>query len=175
VDPSPLSVLGAGMTGRGAWRTFLVILMLAAASLPWAAVAESSQPFAGPQPVLLAGELSLLARVVQAEAQSEPAAGQRAVAWTAINRLRAGGYGRTLQDVLQARHQYAHPKPRRPESPAYQAALTAAVMAARGDGSDDSRGATHFLRCDMRRKPAWVRSAELRIALKHHCFYRLKD
>jgi spore germination cell wall hydrolase CwlJ-like protein len=157
------------MTGRGAWRTVLVIGCLAA-SLRVAAAADINRMPAAPQ--LAKGELSLLARVVQAEASNQPDPGKRAVAWTAINRLRAGIYGKTLTHVLQARRQYARPRPLRVDSPAYQAALRAALMAVKGEGGDPSRSATHFIRCDMRRRPAWTARFTFTIKIASHCFYR---
>jgi spore germination cell wall hydrolase CwlJ-like protein len=144
--------------------------MVSAAPLRAAAATDPVRSAAAPQ--LAKGELSLLARVVQAEASGEPAAGQRAVAWTAVNRLKAGIYGKSLAQVLQARRQYARPKPLRPDSPAYRAALMASLMATRGALPDDSRGATHFIRCNMRRKPAWVARFKFTIRISNHCFYR---
>jgi len=167
--------MGAEMTGRG-WRLAAVIFItMLAASLPWAAVAESIRLPAGPQIELRNGELSLLARVVQAESANQPMAGQRAVAWTAVNRLRAGTYGKTLSQVLLARHQYARPKPLNSTSPAYRTALMAALMATRGTLPDDSRGATHFHACAMKRRPAWAARLKPTIRISSHCFYRLKE
>jgi N-acetylmuramoyl-L-alanine amidase len=163
------------MTRRGAVCTALLVISLVSAAPPRpAAAAEFVRAPAASQLVLQKGELSLLARVVQREAENQPAVGQRAVAWTAVNRLRAGGYGRTLRDVLLARHQYAAPKPPRPDSPAYRAALAAALAAVKGTGGDPGLGATHFIRCDMRRKPAWTRKLTMTVHISSHCFYSLK-
>ena len=159
------------MTGRGAWRTVLVLWCLAALLRP-AAAADLRLP-AAPQS---AKEISLLARVVQAEASNQPTAGMRAVAWTVVNRLRQPEiYGRTITSVLQARHQYARPKPLRPNSPAYLAALAATVQVLRGEGKDDSKGSTHFARCDMRPAPHWVRAMKRRAVIGKHCFYSLRE
>lgn len=159
------------MARRGAISACLVVML--AASLRVAAAAEYDRLPAAPQ--LASGELSLLARVVQAEAANQPVTGQRAVAWTAVNRLRAGGYGRTLTRVLLARHQYARPKRRDPNSSAYRTALMAALMAVRGESRDPSRSSTHFCRCDMRPMPRWTRAMELRATIQDHCFFRLKE
>jgi N-acetylmuramoyl-L-alanine amidase len=147
-----------------------LILLMSVASLRVAAAADYDRAPAASQ---LAKEISLLARVVQRESENQSASGQRAVAWTVVNRLRQPElYGRTITSVLQARHQYARPKPLRPNSPAYQTALTAALMAVQGVGKDDSAGATHFVKCDMRRKPAWVAKFRFLIRINSHCFYR---
>jgi spore germination cell wall hydrolase CwlJ-like protein len=114
------------------------------------------------------GELELLARVVQSESTGEPAAGARAVAWTALNRLNAGTYGKTLTAVLRAPRQYA--KPARPSNgPAYQRALQAAAQAVLGEGPFP---ATHFYRCSMARPPAWARRLPRVAVIGRHCFHR---
>jgi len=163
------------MTERSGRLAALLFFIVLAAQLPWAAAAELSRSPAGPQIPLKAGELSLLARVVQAESANQPVAGQQAVAWTVVNRLRAGIYGKTVTQVLQARYQYARPKPRKPDSPAYRAALMAALMAVRGEGEDPSRGSTHFHACRMRPTPRWAKVLERRAIIQDHCFYRLKE
>jgi spore germination cell wall hydrolase CwlJ-like protein len=157
------------MAGRGAWRAILILVTLAA-FLRTAAATDIVRSSAAPQ--LVSPEISLLARVVQAESSGEPAVGQQAVAWTAVNRLKAGIYGKTLTRVLQARRQYARPKPLKPNSPAYQAALRAALMAVKGVGGDPTRGSTHFVRCDMRRKPAWARKLTMTTRISQHCFFK---
>lgn len=164
------------MTRRGAiCAALMVIVTLAAFLRPAAAATDITRSSAAPQLVLRDGELSLLSRVVQAEAENQPVAGQRAVAWTAVNRLRAGGYGKTLAQVLQRPYQYARPKRRNPDSTAYRTALMSALMAVRGAGEDPGFGATHFIRCDMKRKPAWVAKLKPTIRIAQHCFYKSKE
>jgi N-acetylmuramoyl-L-alanine amidase len=160
------------MAGRGAWRAILIMVTLAAFLRP-AAATDITRSSAAPH--LAPGELSLLARVVQAEAANQPFRGQEAVARTAVNRLRAGGYGKTLTEVLQRPYQYARPKPRRPDSPAYRTALMAALMAVKGGGEDVSRSATHFIRCDMKRRPAWTRKMTMTTRISAHCFFKLRE
>lgn len=160
------------MAGRGAWRTVLVLLMSVVASLRVAAAADPGRMPAAPQ---LAKEISLLARVVQRESENQSVSGQRAVAWTVVNRLRQPEiYGRTITSVLQARHQYARPKPLRPNSPSYQAALAVVTQVLRGEGKDDSKGATHFHVCNMRHRPAWARRMTMTTRISSHCFYSWK-
>jgi N-acetylmuramoyl-L-alanine amidase len=159
------------MTTCCALRAVFCLMLLAAATPPVAAT-ELRSP--APQVDLQKGELSLLARVVQRESENQPAVGQRAVAWTAINRLCAGIYGKTLKSILLARHQYARPKPLRPDSPAYQAALRAATMAVEGTLPDDSKGSTHFHACNMKRRPAWAARFTPTVKIASHCFYKRK-
>lgn len=158
------------MTRRGAICACLVSIWALAALPRVAAATDIIRSSAAPQ----LAEISLLARVVQAESSGEPASGQRAVAWTAVNRLRAGIYGKTLSQVLQARRQYARPKPLKPNSPAYQAALRAATMAVKGEGKDPGLGATHFIRCDMKRRPAWTARFRFLTRISSHCFFKPK-
>jgi spore germination cell wall hydrolase CwlJ-like protein len=120
------------------------------------------------------GELEIMARIVQAETTGEPAAGARAVAWTMLNRLRADGYGKTLTRVVLAPYQYAKPAPLVDNSAAYLRALLATVQAVLGEGGDPGRGATHFLRCDLRPQPEWARVFVRTAEIGQHCFYKAK-
>jgi N-acetylmuramoyl-L-alanine amidase len=139
-----------------------VALLIAVALVHAVALAEAA----------VSRDTDLLARVVQAEATGEPERGQRAVAWTAINRLRAGTYGKTLSQVLQAPRQYAKPADVG-NSPAYREALQAASQALSRIGGDPGHGATHFYRCDMRRKPVWARRMVQTVRLGKHCFHKV--
>jgi N-acetylmuramoyl-L-alanine amidase len=124
-------------------------------------------------PKLQRGELELLARVVQRESTGEPEAGQRAIAWTVLNRLEEPElYGRTITKVLSRRHQYAAPARLSAASPAYLKALHATVAAVLGEGGDPSNRSTHFHRCAMRHPPAWARRLTPTVKLGAHCFYR---
>jgi N-acetylmuramoyl-L-alanine amidase len=118
------------------------------------------------------GELEILARVVQAEATGEPAAGQRAVVWTVINRMkRPDVYGRTLTRVILAPYQYAKPVPLTDNAEAFLRALLASVQVLLGEVDDDSRGGTHFYRCDMPRPPRWAKRFKRTVRLGQHCFH----
>jgi N-acetylmuramoyl-L-alanine amidase len=127
-------------------------------------------------PKLQRGELELMARVVQRESTGESALGQKAVAWTVINRLREPEvYGATVTKILTRKYQYAKPAPADDSSPAHLRAMLATVEALLGVGGDPSNGSTHFLRCDLRPQPAWARRFERRAVLGHHCFYRSRN
>lgn len=122
------------------------------------------------------GELELLARVVAAEARGESLPGQRAIAWTVVNRLEEPEtYGRTVTRVLLRPYQYAKPLAVGDAHPAYLRAMLASVQVLLGEVADDSHGATHFCRCDLRPLPAWARQFELRTRISGHCFYREAD
>lgn len=147
------------------WIAITLLIYVACAVALGLILAETAEPAE-----LRPGELELLARVVQSESTGEPAAGQRAIAWTALNRLEAGTYGRTLTAVLRAPRQYA--KPARPSNgPAYRQALQAAAQAVLGE---DQFPATHFYRCDMRRKPAWAKRLPRVAIIGSHCFHKAK-
>ena len=123
---------------------------------------------------LRGGELEIFARVVQAESTGQPATGQRAVAWTVLNRLRSGGYGKTATRVLLAPYQYAKPAALNDAGQDYQRALLATLHAVLGIGDDPGRGATHFVRCDHRPQPEWARVFLRTAEIGQHCFYREK-
>ena len=119
------------------------------------------------------GELEIMARIVQAESTGEPEAGQRAVAWTMINRLNQPDiYGSTLTKVILRPYQYAKPLPLSDNSGAYLRALLATVKALLGEGGDPSAGATHFHVCSMKPTPGWARRLQPTAKIGAHCFYK---
>ena len=68
-------------------------------------------------------EVEMLAKTIWAEARGVPStARQAAVAWCALNRLDAGGYGDTLTEVLSKPYQFAYD----PDSPVTDEFLTLA-------------------------------------------------
>lgn len=152
------------------WRDWLFLLILlllylASAIVLGIGIARSAD--------LRRGELGMLARVVQAESTGEPADGQRAIAWTVVNRLREPEtYGRTITKIIQKPHQYAKPAPLDDTSEAYHLALLATLQALLPIGEDSSNGSTHFHRCDMRPAPSWARRMARRAVIGKHCFYR---
>jgi spore germination cell wall hydrolase CwlJ-like protein len=117
------------------------------------------------------GELELMARVVAAEARGESDAGQRAIAWVAINRLdEPETFGRTLTRVLLAPGQFAKPVPIADNSPAYLKAMLATLKAVLGEGGDPSRGSLYFFKTDMRPWPAWAKHMQTRAVIGKHTF-----
>lgn len=117
------------------------------------------------------GEIDLLTKVVAAEARGESEAGQRAIAWVAINRLDAAPeYGSTLTRVLLAPGQFARPVPIADNSEAYMRAMLATLKAVLGEGPDPSRGSLYFFRTDMTPWPGWARHMQVRAAIGRHTF-----
>lgn len=90
----------------------------------------------------------LLIRTIVGEAAAEPFAGQQAVANVVLNRLNAGRYGGSVEDVLFAKNQFEPWGTRRDELMAipqtadtYRTASMAVDAALK---SDPTGGATHF-------------------------------
>ena len=90
----------------------------------------------------------LLIRTIVGEAANEPFVGQQAVANVVLNRLRAGRYGGSIEDVIFAKNQFEPWSTRRDELMAipsttdtYRTADMAVEAALQGDPTG---GATHF-------------------------------
>jgi hypothetical protein len=110
----------------------------------------------------------LAIRTILGEAAQEDDVGQNAVASVILNRLQSGRYGKSLPDVILARHQFepwSTPAGRSrmmaysPESQPYQRA--AAAFDAAFAGNDPTNGATHFFSPSAqaalgRRVPQWA-------------------
>jgi len=124
---------------------------------------------------LRAGELSLIARVVAAESTGEPLEGARAIVWTVVNRLEEPEvYGRTITAVLTKPAQYAAPARYPDNSLPYVKAMLATVQVLLRAVPDNTAGATHFARCDVRPKPAWMRTFRMMVRIASHCFFSKK-
>jgi N-acetylmuramoyl-L-alanine amidase len=123
------------------------------------------------------GELDLMAKIVAAESTGEPEAGQRAVAWTIINRVRdePETFGRTVTKAALKPHQFARPAALPDNSPSYQRAMLATLRAVLGEGGDPSLGSTYFFRTDMRPWPHWSRNMQVRATIGKHTFLRPVD
>lgn len=157
------------------WLVFVLgFVLFVAVAVAFGLLAAVWNPSYGAERVRLQrGELEILARVVQAESTGEPAAGQRAVAWTVVNRMRRPEvYGPTVTRVVLAPYQYAKPVPLSDNSEAYLRALLATVQVLLGAVPDDSAGATHFLRCDLPRPPRWAVRFQRTVRIGKHCFHR---
>lgn len=87
------------------------------APTPLLSTAPAPEPMSSPEAAALPWtyeEVEMLAKTIWAEARGVPSkARQAAVAWCALNRLDAGGYGDTLAEVLSAPYQFAYS----PDSP----------------------------------------------------------
>jgi spore germination cell wall hydrolase CwlJ-like protein len=125
-------------------------------------------------------EIDLLARTIIGEAASEPVEGKIAVANVVMNRIGAGRFGGSMQDVLFAKNQFepwTNPETRTrlmnipTSSPQYQEAVQIATAVINGQVPDVTRGATHFANPDVVRQYnadgkatdstlAWVQNVE---------------
>lgn len=154
-----------------AWLRFLAVF--AAYILTAVLIGAVMAHCAVAAPKLQRGELELLARVVQRESTGESLAGQKAVAWTVINRLKDPEvYGATISAVLRRPHQYAAPAAGPDTSPAYLRALHASLEAWLSIGGDPSNGAQYFFVCTMKRPPAWARRMPRVATIGSHCFHK---
>lgn len=96
------------------------------APTPLLSTAPTPEPMSSPEAAALPWtyeEVEMLAKTIWAEARGVPStARQAAVAWCALNRLDAGGYGDTLAEVLSKPYQFAYD----PASPVTDEFLTLA-------------------------------------------------
>lgn len=79
---------------------------------PLLSTTPTPEPMSSPEAAALPWtyeEVEMLAKTIWAEARGVPStARQAAVAWCALNRLDAGGYGDTLAEVLSKPYQFAY-------------------------------------------------------------------
>lgn len=125
-------------------------------------------------------DLDALTRTVVGEAGNQPDQGQQAVASTVFNRLNAGGYGRSIHDVVLAPRQFSSwIDPRNliavdPSSKQYKRAA-GNVQAAAADGATDySGGATHFYAQSGMpggRAPSWAKDLTQTAEIGGHKFF----
>jgi hypothetical protein len=127
-------------------------------------------------------ERDLLIRTVIGEADDQSPAGKVAVAHTALNRLADGSYGKTMPDVLFAKHQFEPWATRSrelmaidPSSKNYRNTAKLVDDAVSGAQPDKTGGATHFLdpAVVMHRYgklPSWAQGDGIPIG--DHTFYR---
>lgn len=120
-------------------------------------------------------------RTILGEAANEPDEGQAAVAAVILNRLNSGKWGKSIPEVVTARHQFEPWSTQQgrsrmfgytPDSQPYQRA-SAALDAALG-GNDPTKGATHFFSPTAqaalgRQPPSWAQGEGQPIG--RHTFY----
>jgi N-acetylmuramoyl-L-alanine amidase len=161
------------MRHRPGWGWFvLVMVIVAIAACVVVIMMALMRPVGAAEMVRLKpGELELMAKVVAAESTGEPEVGQRAVAWTILNRLdEPETFGRTVTKVLLSASQFARPAALPDTSPAYWRAMLATVRVLLGDGDDPSLGSTHFFRTDMKPWPHWAKHMQVRATIGKHTF-----
>lgn len=130
------------------------------------------------------GDLDLLAKVVWAEARSEPWEGQCAVAWVIINRLNRepGRFPKTIQGVIKQPYAFSCFNSNDPQcervkavnetDPAYLEAMRAVLAVLTGRMPDPTLGSDHYHTAGMRHYPAWASKMPLVKRLGSHLFYK---
>lgn len=123
----------------------------------------------------------LMIRTVIGEADGQLDDGQSAVAHVILNRLKDGGFGKTLTEVILAKGQFEPWQTRArellnidPKSEAYRKAGTLVDLATAEDAKDPTEGATYFLQPDtvVQRRgalPDWATGPSMKIG--DHTFY----
>jgi N-acetylmuramoyl-L-alanine amidase len=138
---------------------------------------------AAAHPALSAGgggysDQSLVARTVYFEARSEGFRGMLAVAFVIRNRLKAGGFGTTVAEVVRGPAQFSvwnrDGAARRgkvsADDPHYRMALQAARLALSGAVKDPTCSATYYHERSSR--PAWARGMRRVATVGRHVFLR---
>ena len=118
---------------------------------------------------LSAADLDLLARLVQAEAGSEPFNGKVAIAATVLNRLESVQYPDTIPGVIYQQHQYCPVRNGMINRPAGDDARRAVQEALRG--KDPTGGALSFYN-PAKATNSWIRTRPVHIRIGRHLFVR---
>ena len=122
-------------------------------------------------------------RTIVFEAAGEPEEGKIAVAYVILNRIKSGGWGATIKDVVTSPWQFEPWMTKRadmeklsPGDPRYLDAAQIADAVLVGQMPDPTAGATYFLNPTVVRErrggslPAWAQGEGQSIG--HHTFYR---
>jgi spore germination cell wall hydrolase CwlJ-like protein len=116
--------------------------------------------------------VELIAQMTYCEARGEGQVGMRAVAHVILNRVDAGRWGDTPEDVMSARYQFScWPllDDMRYRGEAWEIAQQEALAAVTGYSSDPSRGATHYHATYV--SPRWSRILPRITRIGRHIFY----
>jgi spore germination cell wall hydrolase CwlJ-like protein len=124
-----------------------------------------------------------LVRTIVFEASEESDEGKAAVAHVILNRIRNGGWGDNIEDVVTNPWQFEPWMTKReqiqnlsPDDPRYRSAAEIADAVLNGEGPDPTAGATHFLNPTVVRDrrggslPSWARAEGQPIG--RHTFYQ---
>jgi len=122
-------------------------------------------------------------RTIVFEADGEPEEGKIAVAYVILNRVKSGGWGTSIKDVVTSPWQFEPWMTKReameklsPEDPSYRNAAQIADAVFAGQMPDPTAGATNFLNPTVVRErrggslPSWAQGEGQSIG--HHTFYR---
>ncbi|MEB1808824.1 MAG: cell wall hydrolase [Bacillaceae bacterium] len=117
---------------------------------------------------LTEAELDLLARIVRAEAQTEPFEGKVAVADVVLNRLESSQFPNTLREVIYQPRQFQPVSNGQVNKPADQESIKA-VQAALSDMRNIAQGSLFFYNPDIATS-RWLDSRETTIVIGQHVF-----
>jgi len=122
-------------------------------------------------------------RAIVFEADGEPQEGKIAVAYVILNRVKSGGWGTSIKDVVTSPWQFEPWMTKReameklsPEDTSYRNAAQIADAVFAGQMPDPTAGATYFLNPTVVRErrggslPSWAQGEGQSIG--HHTFYR---
>lgn len=128
-------------------------------------------------------ERDLLARTILGEAALEPDEGKAAVVYSVLNRKNQGGYGNSIEEILNKPKQYEswNTKGKQlmgfaQDDPSYKKAMTIVNDIADGKLEDPTGGATHFANVDIvkqrNNKSAmkWINGMSDQKAIGNHTF-----
>jgi spore germination cell wall hydrolase CwlJ-like protein len=153
--------------------------------LPLASVEAEIKPAltAGIIPNYDAEDRDYMIRTIVFEAAGEPDEGKIAVAYVILNRIKSGGWGDSIKDVVTSPWQFEPWMTRReemeklsPDAPSYKNAAQIADAVVAGQVPDPTGGATHFLNPTIVRErrggslPSWAQGEGQPIG--NHTFYR---
>jgi N-acetylmuramoyl-L-alanine amidase len=132
---------------------------------------------------LKAGDLDLLARVVWAEARSEPFEGQCAIVWVIINRLKRerGRFPNSIQAIIKQPFAFScfnssDPQCRKVKTvseadPTFVEAMRVSMDVMTGKVPSPVGKADHYYLTGMQNPPAWAKKMTLIKRLGSHSFY----
>lgn len=127
-----------------------------------------------PKPITASHEdVTCLAKNIYHEARGESFFGQLAVAQVTVNRLLTGKFGRTICDVVYAKHQFSWTSRKQKQSPTDKEAWAGAMKIARSivhnTNSMPELKATHYHANHV--KPKWAKHKEKVAVIGKHIFY----
>ncbi|MBX5477247.1 MAG: cell wall hydrolase [Clostridia bacterium] len=165
---APLRPLAEALGVKVDWQadTFTITLEDAQAPQP------APEPERKPRVPFTQDDLTLLARIIYAEAPDEPFEGQVAVGAVVLNRVLSGRFPHSIHDVIFAPGQFAgirSPLFERDPSPSALKAAEEALY-----GSDPSHGALFFYDPRSATDP-WIRSLPVLATIGHHRFATTRD
>ena len=128
------------------------------------------------QVALTAKELDCLAKNIYHEAGVEDRAGKVAVAQVTLNRLKKGGYGKTVCDVVYAKSQFSwtldkKKRNAKPEGLLWEQSRAVALEFQRGTRVKGLEDSTHY-HADYIRDPNWAKAKQVAKQIGQHIFYK---